>query len=109
MISVLTIFSRLFKGLRRAFHLSYFRGLLILCLLTLVSGTIFYSTEENLSVIDALYFCITTLSTVGHPTFIPTTTLGKVFTMVYITIGCGLFLTLIATLSYVLIKQPEED
>jgi hypothetical protein len=103
------MFSRLFKGLRRAFHLSYFRGLLILCLLTLVSGTIFYITEENLSVIDALYVCITTLSTVGHPTFITTTTLCMVFTMAYITIGCGLFLTLIATLSYVLIKQPEED
>lgn len=109
MISFLAIFSRLFKGIRRAFQISYFQGLLFLCLLTLVSGTIFYSTEENLSIVDALYFCITTLSTIGHPTFIPTTTLSKIFTMAYITIGCGLFLTLIATLSYVLIKQPDED
>lgn len=108
MISMIAIFSRLFKGLRHAFQLSYFRGLLILCLLTLLSGTIFYSTQENLTVIDALYFCITTLSTVGHPTFAPVTTLGKVFTMAYITIGCGLFLTLIATLAYVLIKEQED-
>ncbi|MCY1689764.1 potassium channel family protein [Exiguobacterium sp. SL14] len=108
MISVLTIFSRLFKGLRRAFHLSYL-GTIDSLPVDARLGTIFYSTEENLSIVDALYFCITTLSTVGHPTFVPTTTLGKVFTMAYITIGCGLFLTLIATLSYVLIKQSEDE
>ncbi|WP_430039188.1 ion channel [Peribacillus simplex] len=34
--------------------------------------------------IESLYFCVVTLSTVGHPSFEPQTTFGKVFTMIYI-------------------------
>ncbi len=43
----------------------------------LFSGTIFYVKQEGLTVIDSLYFCVVTLSTVGHPSFEPQTTLGK--------------------------------
>ncbi|MDQ0916035.1 hypothetical protein QFZ78_002295 [Paenibacillus sp. V4I5] len=50
--------------------------------------------------INALYFCITTLSTVGHPSFEPQTTLGKMFTMIYIIVGTGLFLGMIGHIAY---------
>lgn len=75
----------------------------------LLSGTIFYVKEEGLTVLDAMYFCVTTLSTVGHPTFEPRTALGKVFTMAYIIVGTGLFLGLIGYIAYALIKQPEGE
>ncbi|GAE08480.1 potassium channel protein [Paenibacillus sp. JCM 10914] len=57
-----------------------------------------------MSVIDALYFCVATLSTVGHPDFVPQTDLGKIFTMVYIIVGTGLFLGMVGHLAYALIK-----
>src|SRR3712207_7084640 len=57
-----------------------FRSLTSLVVLTLVGGTIFYSLEEGWSVVDAFYFSVTTLTTVGLGDLTPATTLGKLFT-----------------------------
>lgn len=109
MISFILTLKRLLQALRSAFKLRNFQVLLVLVLMMLLSGTIFYVKQEGLSVIDALYFCITTLSTVGHPSFEPQTTFGKVFTMIYIVGGTGLFMGLIIYLAYALIKKPENE
>jgi voltage-gated potassium channel len=74
-----------------------FRTLVIFCF-TLVSGTIFYSLQEGWSVVDALYFSVTTLSTVGLGDLAPTTTIGKLFTVVYIFSGLGLIAGFINTI-----------
>lgn len=77
-----------------------FRTLLISVFFTLLAGTIFYSYEEGWSVVDAFYFSVTTLTTVGLGDLSPSTTLGKLFTVVYIFTGLGLiaaFITKIAT------------
>lgn len=107
MISFLLTLKRLISGIWRAFKLKNFQALFILVIFMLLSGTIFYVRQEGLTVINALYFCVTTLSTVGHPSFEPQTTLGKVFTMIYIIVGTGLFLGMIGHIAYALIRQPE--
>lgn len=109
MISFLLTLKRLLSGLWRAFKLKNFQALFVLVLLVLLSGTIFYVKEEGLSIVDALYFCVTTLSTVGHPSFEPQTTLGKWFTMVYIMVGVGLFLSMVGYIAYALIQQPKDQ
>ncbi|WP_028549023.1 potassium channel family protein [Paenibacillus sp. UNC451MF] len=109
MVSLLLTLKRLISGIWRAFKLKNFQALFILVMIMLLSGTIFYVREEGLSVIDAMYFCVTTLSTVGHPNFEPRTIMGKVFTMVYIVVGTGLFLGMIGYIAYALIKQPEGE
>ncbi|WP_370694135.1 MULTISPECIES: potassium channel family protein [Peribacillus] len=76
---------------RSAFKLKIFQVLFVLVLVMLFSGTIFYVKQEGLTVIESLYFCVVTLSTVGHPSFEPQTTFGKVFTMIYIVGGTGLY------------------
>lgn len=109
MISFLITFKRLLSGLWKAFQLKNFQALFVLVLLVLLSGTIFYVKEEGLSIVDALYFCVTTLSTVGHPTFEPQTDLGKWFTIIYIIVGTGLFLSMVGYIAYALIKQPQDN
>lgn len=105
MISFLLTLKRLLGGLWGAFKLKNFQVLFFLILLLLVSGTLFYTKEEGLSVLDALYFCVTTLSSVGHPDFVPQTDLGKVFTMIYIVVGNGLFLGMAGYIAYAIIKS----
>jgi hypothetical protein len=46
-----------------------------------------------------LYFCVVTLATVGYGDFAPRTSFGKVFTIVYILIGAGVFVVLAAELA----------
>ena len=105
MVSFLLTLKRLFSGLRHAFRLKNFQALFILVVLMLISGTIFYTTQEGLSVVDALFYCISTLSTVGHPTFVPQTLLGKVFTMVFIVVGTGLFIGMMGYIAYGLVQS----
>jgi voltage-gated potassium channel len=67
-----------------------FRALLVLLLVQCGLGTIFYHKVERWSILDALYFFVVTLATVGYGDFSPVTTAGKVFTMIYIVTGVGL-------------------
>ena len=64
-----------------------FRTLVILVIFTLLSGTIFYSLQEGWSLVDAFYFSATTLTTVGLGDLAPTTTIAKLFTVVYVFSG----------------------
>ena len=76
-----------------------FRSLVYGVLLMLLAGTIFYSLEEGWSVVDAFYFSVTTLTTVGLGDLTPQTTLGKLFTVVYIFAGLGIIVGFINTVA----------
>jgi voltage-gated potassium channel len=62
-------------------------------------GTIFYSTVEGWTIVDALYFSVTTLTTVGLGDLAPTTTVGKLFTVVYIFARLSIILGFIETVA----------
>lgn len=109
MISFLLTLKRLLSGLFHAFKHKNFQVLFVVILFVLLSGTLFYTREEGLSVVDALYFCISTLSTVGHPDFVPQTTFGKVFTMIYIVVGTGLFMGLMGYIAYGVVKSSQRE
>lgn len=109
MISFLLTAKRLLGGIFHAFKLKNFQVLFFLIVLLLFSGTLFYSKEEGLTVLDALYFCVVTLSTVGHPSFEPQTSLGKIFTMIYIIVGTGLFLGMMGHIAYAIIKSNQKE
>jgi voltage-gated potassium channel len=75
-----------------------FRALVVSVFFTLLAGTIFYSVQEGWSLVDALYFSVTTLTTVGLGDLSPTTTVGKLFTVVYIFTGLGLIAGFVTTI-----------
>ncbi|PYZ94965.1 transporter [Salipaludibacillus keqinensis] len=95
MISFLITLQRMLRAIIRGLKEPEFQVLLTLTILTLISGTIFYSTVENLRILDALYFSVTTLSTVGYGDFSPQTDFGKVFTIVYIFAGIGIIVAFV--------------
>jgi voltage-gated potassium channel Kch len=91
---------RLLRGMSSAYRRDpEFRSLLFLVLITLLGGTVFYTLEEGWSVVDAFYFSVTTLTTVGLGDLSPQTTIGKLFTVVYIFAGLGIILGFIDTVA----------
>jgi voltage-gated potassium channel len=70
-----------------------YRKLLLAVVVVLSVGTIFYHFQEHLSWVDAYYFCVVTLATVGYGDITPHTDLGKLFTTLYIFIGVGIITT----------------
>jgi hypothetical protein len=67
-----------------------FRLLFLLVLLVLALGMIFYRYVEDFTWVNAFYFCIVSLTTVGYGDITPTTDIGKVFTSFYLLVGIGI-------------------
>jgi hypothetical protein len=49
--------------------------------------------------LNALYFCVVTLATIGYGDLHPETRLGKVFTIIYIFVGVGTLGVFISTVA----------
>ena len=62
----------------------------------LVIGTVSFSAIESISLSDAFYFVITTISTVGYGDVHPNTQNGKILAILIIILGVGTFLGVIA-------------
>jgi hypothetical protein len=60
----------------------------------LLVGTLVYHWLEGWSFLDALYFCVISLATVGYGDLTPTTPLAKIFTIGYVINGVVILLTL---------------
>lgn len=72
-----------------------FRIATFITIVVIAIGVAFYHFVEKLSLTDALYFCITTLTTVGYGDITPQTTLGKMFTVAYILTGVSIIATFV--------------
>jgi hypothetical protein len=81
--------------LRRALQEPEARGALRSAALLLATGVLFYCLVEKWTFVDSLYFCVTTLTTVGFGSPAPSTDIGKLFTVLFVLSGVGMFLAVI--------------
>jgi len=72
-----------------------FLELMVIAAGVLFIGTVFYHNAEGWRYIDAFYFSVTTLTTVGYGDLVPITDIGKLFTSFYILTGVGILLGLV--------------
>lgn len=94
-INLFTLGRTLARGFRQD---DEFRTLIILLLSLLLCGTIFYWRAEGWTVLDALYFCVMTIATVGYGDLAPTTPYSKAFTIGLVILGIGLFASFVGKL-----------
>lgn len=81
-----------FRALGEGFRDPAARPLFLTVAAMLATGTVFYSLVERWRPLDALYFSVMTLTTVGYGDFVPHTELGKAFTIVYVLAGIAVIL-----------------
>ena len=102
---------RFFRSIWDGLKDKEFRALFFWVLGILAMGTWFYARVEHWSALDALYFSVTTLTTVGLGDLSPQTDAGKIFTILYIFVGIGVlsgFVILLGERSG-LIKMPAKS
>ena len=73
-----------------------------------LTGTIFYWRFEDWTIIEALYFSIATLTTVGYGDFTPTTAGTQIFTIIYILTGLGVLVALLSATAQQYIRLTTE-
>ena len=71
----------------------------------MVIGAAFYHEFEGWGWIDSMYFCITTLTTVGYGDLYPHTDIGKIFTSIYLLMGIGILLGYIKVIADIVFKD----
>lgn len=74
----------------------------------LISGTLLFTSLEGWSLLNAFYYVIVTIATVGYGDIHPTTSSGKVFTILLIITGVGTFLGVIANTTEVILSRREK-
>lgn len=96
-------------ALRQALKEPEARGALRSAVALLATGVLFYTLVENWSFVDSLYFCVTTLTTVGFGNPAPTTDFGKIFTVFFVLSGVGMFLAVINGVGRAAVKTQVES
>ncbi len=75
-----------------------FRALFIFIVLLLIGANLFYTQIEHWSIIDALYFSVMTMSTVGYGDLVPSSDISKLFTVIYTFLSISAFIAFTAKL-----------
>ena len=84
-----------------------FRALLFLLTMLLIGATYFYWLVEGWSVVDALYFSVMTMSTIGYGDLVPTTTFSKLFTIIFAILSIGVFVAVASKLVTIVLDRDK--
>jgi voltage-gated potassium channel len=93
---------------RSVFSLAGVRYAALLAVLTAVAGAQAFSTAENVPTKEALYWSLTTMTTVGYGDVIPTTDTGRIVAVVVMLVGIGFVAVLTGAIAQRFIA-PTED
>ena len=80
---------------------------LIIFIVVMLLGTFGFMAVEGMSLIDAAYFTIVTIATVGYGDLAPVTGLGKFLDVILIVMGVGTFLGVIASATDLFLSRRE--
>jgi voltage-gated potassium channel len=107
-VAVAMIPARFTRAIRRSLRDPEFRSLFGLVVLTLGCGTVFYWRAEGWSLLDSFYFSSITLTTVGYGDLVPTTAVGKIFTVFYVFAGVGIIVAFVDAVARASMAQRGE-
>jgi len=85
------------------------RIFIIVLVVALAAGIIGFMGLEGLSLIDAFYFTIVTVATVGYGDVSPKTAVGKVLAIVVIVIGVGAFVGVVGNAIELMLARREHN
>jgi hypothetical protein len=108
------LYIRVNRPLRRLFLVDVLRDpdsrpIFTWALAFLLLGALVYHWLEGWSYLDALYFCVITLATVGYGDLTPTTPAGRLFTIVYVINGVVILLALFDRIRVVRAQQIRHN
>ncbi len=82
--------------------------LLMTLVAVVLGGTVFFHYVEGWRWLDAYFFTVVTLSTVGYGELVPATDLGRIGTTVFIFVGLGVFAVAIQQFGAFTVRKREE-
>ena len=106
LIEVALIGKFVYDLVNRLIHDKVFRTLGFLLFVLVLVGTMFFWLAEGQIFLDALYYSVRTLS-LNSPD-VDLSVSGKIFSIVYIVIGCGVYITFILEAAKTIISAHHD-
>lgn len=104
-MSIVDSYVRMARAISAAFRKpNVIAALTVLGAIALFSALV-YMMLEGWSFLDAIYFCIVTMSTVGYGDFSPHTALGKIYTIFFLFIGIGVFVLAVTAIAEAIFQE----
>ena len=75
----------------------------------IAAASTFYHYVEGWGWLDAVYFSVITISTVGYGDFSPQTAPGKMFTIGFVIVGLGVFVAMATAVADAILAQRDKD
>lgn len=97
------------RGVKVALSDGRVKGILAFTFGMILWASVFYRYVEGWGWLDSFYFSVITISTVGYGDFSPETAAGKVFTIFYVLIGLGVFVTAATTIADSILSQRDDE
>ena len=101
-------FLSIFEGLYDVFSDVRVRGLLAFAFSLITLATFVFWLLEDWTLLEAAFFSVVTISTVGYGELVPQTVAGKIFCMVYILLGLGVFVAAASAVAEALIRRRQD-
>jgi len=98
----------IFLGLRDVWLDPKVRCLLAFAFSMIALATVTFWLVEGWSILDAAFFSVVTISTVGYGDLVPVTALGKLFAIFYILVGLGVFVAAASAVAEALLRRRNE-
>lgn len=99
----------IFFGMRDVWLDPKVHGLLIFAFSMIALATVTFWLVEGWSLLDAAFFSVVTISTVGYGNLVPETAVGKLFAMFYILVGLGVFVAAASAVAEALLRRHDHD
>ena len=99
----------IFYGLRDVWRDVRVRSLLLFAFSMIGLATVTFWLLEDWTLLDAAFFSVVTISTVGYGELVPQTAAGKIFAMFYILVGLGVFVAAASAVAEALMRRQEQD
>ncbi|SDE22612.1 Ion channel [Bhargavaea beijingensis] len=110
MISLLLTMKRLLGAILKNMKDPVFKSLVTTLTLILLSGTLFYRGIEGWSWLDSFYFAVISLMPTSASTgLVPSMTISKVFTMIYLVVGIGVMVGALAMIGKSVLKFDDKE
>jgi voltage-gated potassium channel len=101
----LRAYGTLFRAIVAAFGIPRVQALLLVCLLIALCQALVFRLVEGWRFLDAFYFSVVSMATVGYGDLTPETALGKIFAMAFLMIGIGVFVLTVSTIAQAILRD----